>query len=175
MENNPYATPSTPSDQMENISELPELANLEAYRIGYAFFCKPDFQSPPICYKTGNPVNPSLEKTALFIGPTSIALYITHGGTKEIDWIKLFRSFALILCAIATIATAALISSALLSIPLIFIIPFLFKAPRNHGIELLLLDSGFIRVLDAHPNFLKRFPDRRKNSQKQRPYLERSP
>jgi len=158
MEENPYATPSTPSDQILNHIEFAELDATTAYREGDTFFCKPDFKSPPICFQTGSPVSSSLEKTTLSAGSTTIALYLTRG--ERIDWVKILSSIAIITFFLAIIAVTFLLEKAILITAILVLSIFLFRKAKNYGIKIEYLHTGYIKIKDAHEDFLRHFKEK---------------
>lgn len=175
MEENPYITPTTPSDKILNQIELSEIDDAIAYREGSTFFCKPGFLSPPICFQTGNTITSSLEKTTLLTGTTSIALYLTRG--EKIDWVKIISSIAIITFFLAIIAVTFLLNKAILITAILVLIPLFFKNSKNYGIKLKYLQTGYIQIKDAHEDFLKHFQEKGRQTLNNYPknHLERSP
>lgn len=162
MESNPYTSPSTPSNEMLTHMKFSELDGTTAYREGDLFYCKPDFTSPPICFITGSTEVSHIEKTALFVGSTSIALYLTQQRRNKINWESIplgqILSVIVIMILLLTMYTS-LVPILILTLPFII---YGFRIPKNCGIKTTYLNAGYIQIKDAHPDFLRHFPDHKK-------------
>lgn len=151
---NPYAAPSTPSDEISNQPNLAEkgiyVTGTEAFRMGESLFCTPDFNPPPICLRSGTTVKSELEKTTLFTGSSSISIYLTQQQRSKINWDTIPMFFLIVGCMVIHLYFILLI--------IIPVVVYACKIPKNYGIKVQHQADGFIEVLNAHPDFLSYFP-----------------
>lgn len=159
---NPYAAPSTPSDEISNKPNLAEkgiyVTDTEAFRMGGSLFCTPDFNPPPICLRSGIAVKSELEKTALFVGSSSISIYLTQQQRSKINWDTVPTGQILTILMLLLIVGCMIIHAYFILLIIIPVVIYGCKFPKNHGIKVQWQADGFIEVLNAHPDFLSYFP-----------------
>ena len=161
---NPYAAPSTPSDQITSKPEKKEedffISENDAYRLNNSLFCKPAFIPPPVCLLSGVKVKSELEKTTILTGSTSISIYLTQKRRSKINWdtVPTGQILTVLLIILIMICMATHLYFMLLII--VPVVIYGCRTPKNHGIKVIQHPTGFIEVLNTHPDFIQYFPTR---------------
>jgi len=159
---NPYTTPSTPSDQITSKPEKEDffISENDAYRLNNSLFCKSEFIPPPICLLSGVIVKSELEKTTLFAGSTSISIYLTQQRRSKINWdtVPIGQILTVLLIILIMVCMATHFYFMLLII--VPVVIYGCRTPKNHGIKVIQHPTGFIEILNAHPDFIQHFPTR---------------
>ncbi len=165
MSANPYAAPQTPSDQIwvEKKIKLERkgirFPDSTAYRVGDAFYCESDFDSPLICFKTGVELEPTTEKTPVIGKTASIDLHIAlhHLYDLKIEYrLKLFAVIAIALTSILLASQSIIYPIVMFSLAL-----YVLLKGVNNGIKLSTEPDGYLKIKGGHPDFLKLFPERK--------------
>jgi hypothetical protein len=169
VENNPYTSPSTPSNEILSHIKFTELDDTSAYRIGDLFYCEAGFISPPVCFITGNLEKTNIERCPLSVATADITLYLTQQRRNKLNWecVPLGQILSVAILAVMFIASFYKLFYLLILIPPA--IYYGFKIPKNFGIKTQYSQTGYIEINGAHKDFLRHFEDRGKTTVKDPP------
>ena len=159
MQDNPYAAPNTPSDNIQYKGEFTELTNIGAHRRGTSLICRIDFVSPPICLKSGKKVSPASEITTLSTRNAKVDVYLSDNVSKKLNWDVVPYGQLLSLSIFGPIALAMLTFNFIWLILIIPIVTYGCMSPKNNGIKLTYFANGLIEIHNAHSDFLRVFPE----------------
>lgn len=163
---NPYSAPKTPSDAITNLSSPSN--DDKAYRIGSSFFCKPDFQAPPVCFRSGEKVKPNIRKRILGVDGKFIELYFSPSYLKSVKSKERKTVFSILgrVLLIVFVCGCFLPTAWSIMISLLLFLVTVTLVTRRIGQDSKIkmytrLDlDEFIEVTGAHPEFLKMFSER---------------